>query len=77
MRCSEMIHHLTQLRTLLGDVEVLIDADVWRDTLPLPATSAAHLLLPVQAFVEGVFVHDKQTSKVVIYVGNEPKAVIQ
>lgn len=77
MKCSEMIHHLQQLKTYLGDVDVLVDADVWRDTMPRDVTSFAHFVMPPLAFAHGIFVNEAERNKVIIYVGNEPKATIQ
>lgn len=77
MKLSEAIYHLQQLKRWLGDVELLVDTDIWKDTMPRGVTSlsAVELLKPPVSFVEGVFTHDNK-STVVMYVGNEPKTTI-
>lgn len=75
MTVSELRHHLENIQRAYGDIEVRVDADIFRDSMPRDVTSlsvAAFYVQPVGDIVIGQFPREGVT-RAVIYCGNEPK----
>ena len=74
MKVSELIQHLNNIRGQYGDIEVRVDTDIFRDSLPRDVSS----LRVEEYFVRGIgdvvigYFPSEQTHRVVMYVGNEP-----
>lgn len=75
MRISELTLHLHNIRREYGDLEVRVDADLFRDTAPRDVTSlsvAAFYVKPVADVMIGQY-PSEGVHRVVMYIGNEPK----
>ena len=75
MTCSQLIAHLDAIRRQYGDIEVRVDADIFRDSMPRDLTSASvvrHFVHPVGEIHIGQFTAEGKL-RVILYVGNEPK----
>lgn len=76
MKINELITHLEQIRAVHGNIEVRVDSDLFSDHLPRTVTSAGiieYFVRPIQTIVLGKFASEANETKVVLYVGNEPK----
>lgn len=78
MKARELIKHLTNFINEYGDVDVYVDADIWRNTMPMNTTSVRVLdiLREPQFIVDGQFPNENVEHRMVIYVGNEPRVTI-
>lgn len=59
----------------MGDLDVRVDADIFKDTMPRDITSTAVRSFYVQDVLSvnlGSFPHEGNVERVVLYVGNEP-----
>ena len=78
MTCSQLIGHLDAIRREYGDIEVRVDADIFRDSLPRDVTSvsaARYYVKPIGMINIGQYTGEG-TTRVILYVGNEPKQII-
>ncbi|CAB4141849.1 hypothetical protein UFOVP422_23 [uncultured Caudovirales phage] len=77
MTCSELIQHLELIRRQIGDVDVRVDSDLFSDHATRDVTSVGildYFVRDVQAIVLGSFPGEgANVTRVVLYVGNEPK----
>lgn len=77
MKCSELIQHLELIRRQLGDIDVRVDSDLFSDHATRDVTSVGlvdYFIRDVQAVVLGSFPNEgANVTRVVLYVGNEPK----
>lgn len=79
MTCSQLIAHLDAIRREYGDIEVRVDADIFKDAVPKDVTSASvarYYVRPIGDIHIGQFTAEGQT-RVVLYVGNEPRHIVQ
>lgn len=79
MTINELIHHLEQIRAVHGNIEVRVDSDLFSDHIPRGITSAGiidYFVRPVQTIILGKFPSEANETKVVLYVGNEPKYTV-
>lgn len=79
MRCSELREHLRTIMALHGDIEVRVDTDIFRDSMPRDVTSldvATFYLRNVGDIAIGVWPHEGGTERVILYCGNEPKVIL-
>lgn len=78
MKATELIHHCQAFISEYGDVDVFVDADIWRNTMPMNITSVRvlDLLREPQFIVDGQFPHEGVDHRMVVYVGNEPRITI-
>jgi hypothetical protein len=76
MRISELTAHLRQIHAAYGDIDVRVDSDLFSDHQPRDVTSVSVLeffVRDVQQIIIGQFPSEPSQTKVVLYVGNEPK----
>lgn len=77
MKCSELITHLEMIRAQCGDIDVRVDSDLFSDHATRDVTSVGlvdYFIRDVQAIVLGMFPSEgANVTRVVLYVGNEPK----
>lgn len=79
MTINELIGHLEQIRGVHGNVEVRVDSDLFSDHIPRDVTSAGiieYFVRPIQTIILGKFPNESHETKVVLYVGNEPRYTI-
>lgn len=76
MRISQLVRSLHEIASVHGDIEVRVDSDLFSDHIPRDVTSAGiieYFVRPVQNIIIGQFMSEPEMTKVVLYVGNEPK----
>ena len=75
MTVSQLKAHLDNIQAYYGDLEIRIDADLFRDTNTRDLTSirVVELLLDVESINIGIWSHENDKHRVVFYCGNEPK----
>lgn len=76
MRITELSNHLRQIHAAYGDIDVRVDSDLFSDHHPRDVTSVSVLeffVRDIQQIIIGQFPNEPSQTKVVLYVGNEPK----
>ena len=76
MRITELSNHLRQIHAAYGDIDVRVDSDLFTDHAPHDVTSVSVLeffVRDIQQIIIGQFPSEPSQTKVVLYVGNEPK----
>jgi hypothetical protein len=76
MRITELTNHLRQIHAAYGDIDVRVDSDLFSDHQPRDVTSVTVLeffVRDIQQIIIGQFPSEPSQTKVVLYVGNEPK----
>lgn len=75
MRISQLVNHLQTIRAAKGDLDVRIDADIFRDSMPRDVSSMrvqSFYVQDVQSINIGSYPNEGAVERVVLYVGNEP-----
>ena len=76
MKITELTAHLRQIHAAYGDIDVRVDSDLFSDHSPRDVTSVSVLeffVRDIQQIIIGQFPNEPSQTKVVLYVGNEPK----